>query len=119
MLQERWRGQLSPHPCTKATPGSRLPEGLAGRYVSDGMAAPWTFAGRDGAMEVEVAGPLLQAGPWQVEAVEADDIRVWVPGLLRGWCDLRLQRDGGGAVTGLVVNTSRLKSVEYRRAASP
>ena len=67
-------------------------------------------------MQVEVCGPLLRDGTWAVEAVEADDIRVWVPGLLfRGRFDVRLRRDAAGAVAGLVVNTNRLQGVQYAR----
>jgi hypothetical protein len=65
---------------------------------------------------VRVRGPVVSAGPWRVEAVEGDVVRVHVPGtLMNGWLDVRLLRDAAGAPMGLEVNGGRARRVAYRR----
>ncbi len=101
----------------RVAPGAALPEGLAGPYRSAEMAAEWRFEDGAEGMTVAVDGPLVRGARWTVEAVEGDDVRVWVPGvLMRGWMDVRVRRDASGAVAGLVVNTGRLRGVAWERA---
>ncbi len=100
-----------------ATP-TTLPADLAGRYVSEEMAAEWVFSATDSGTVVRVDGPKLRGTVWPVEAVEGDVFRVWVPGTLaRQWYDVRATRDASGQVSGLLVNSNRLKGVSYQRVA--
>jgi len=93
-----------------------LPDGLPGGYFSDEMDAAWTIeAGGDG-LQVLVRGPVTCNGPWRVEAVEGDVVRIHAPDLLfASWLDVRALRDATGAVTGLMVNGGRVRDVLYRR----
>ena len=87
-----------------------LPETLPGTYRSDEMDAVWTIQGS----QLRVDGPRLRGTCWDIEPVEGDLVRVWVPGMLaRAWYDVRVLDDG------LVVNSNRLKDVRYKRVASP
>lgn len=100
----------------RVAPGAALPAGLAGRYRSAEMAATWTISADSGGMAVAVAGPVAHAGPWPVEAVAEDVIRVWMPGALyRSWLDVRVVRDGGGAIGGLLANGNRVKNLAFAR----
>jgi D-aminopeptidase len=101
----------------RAAPDPVLPDGLAGAYASEEMAATWCFAATDdGRMDAVVEGPLLRGVRWAVEPVEGDLFRVWLPSLLfRGWLDVRATRDAAGRIDGLLVNSNRLKDVRYRR----
>lgn len=93
-----------------------LPEGLAGTYASDEMAATWTIAPEADGLAVRAAGPVARGPAWQIEPIDADDVRVHVPGtLMRGWLDARVLRDGSGAVTGLMVQGGRVKHAHYAR----
>jgi hypothetical protein len=95
-----------------------LPDGLAGAYECAELGTAWTIApGRNGAMAARVAGPLANAGPWEVSAIEGDLIRVATPSVLfRGWADARVLRQGdGGRVSGLLVNGGRARDLHFRR----
>jgi hypothetical protein len=95
-----------------------LPDGLAGAYECEELGTAWTIApGRNGAMAAGVAGPLANAGPWEVSAIEGDLIRVATPSVLfRGWADARVLRQGdGGRVSGLLVNGGRARDLHFRR----
>ncbi len=95
-----------------------LPDGLAGTYDCDELAAAWTMApGPDGTMSARIAGPLANAGPWEVSTIAGDVIRVATPGVLfRGWADVRVLREGTGArVSGLLVNGGRARGLHFRR----
>ena len=82
------------------------------------MAAEWVFSATDSGTVVRVDGPKLRGTVWPVEAVEGDVFRVWVPGTLaRQWYDVRATRDASGQVSGLLVNSNRLKGVSYQRVA--
>ncbi|MDR3538678.1 MAG: serine hydrolase [Acetobacteraceae bacterium] len=100
----------------RVAPGATLPEGLAGVYESREMASRWTFDGTPEEMRVHVDGPLARGSSWAVEPVEGDLVRLIVPGILaRAWYDVRVVRDASGRVTGLRVNTNRLRDVRYER----
>ena len=100
--------------------GATLPDGLAGAYRSDEMAATWTLAEAEGNLHVTARGPVVQGGPWRVEAVEGEVIRVHVPGVLYpSWLDVRVLRDGAGGIEGLSVAGGRAKGVLYRRTPAP
>jgi len=96
--------------------GATLPDGLPGSYHSAELAATWRFHQQDGAMVLHVAGPVANAGPWPVEAIEGDIFRIWTPGtLFRGWIDVRAVRDAAGAITGLFANSNRVKRLVLTR----
>ena len=97
--------------------GARLP-GLAGRYVNPDTAATWTITETDTGAELRVAGPLLtSSGPWEIEAIEGDCIRIYTPlSLYRGWLDTTVQRDTAGRVTALHVDGGRVKGLVFSRS---
>ncbi len=98
--------------------GAMLPDGLAGTYRSQEMAAAWTLAVGEAGLHVTVRGPAISAGPWRVEAVEGDVIRIHVPDILYpSWLDVLVLRDRAGGVEGLSVSGSRVKRVLFRRVA--
>ena len=100
----------------RAVPGA-LPEGLAGDYVSDEMAASWRVSGGGAAASVQASGPVIAAAePWRVEPVEGELFRVWVPGtLFRAWLDVRAVIEDG-RVSALLVSGGRARNVRYERA---
>jgi CubicO group peptidase (beta-lactamase class C family) len=97
----------------RVAPGATLPADLSGRYGNAETAASWTI---DGAA-LHVAGPLVRAGPWEIEPVSGDCLRVYAPTVLfRGWFDCRVLRDSGGRVTGLQVDGGRVRGWVFERA---
>jgi hypothetical protein len=60
----------------RIAPGAKLPIDLPGRYVNADTAAAWTIAAADGGMTLRIVGPLCAAGPWGIEPVQGDFIRV-------------------------------------------
>jgi len=107
----------------RVVPGAALPADLPGTYRSDEMAATWTIApcqegGHPGGMDLTIAGPLANAGPWPLEGIEGDIFRTWTPGALyRSWLDARVLRDASGRVTGLLTNGNRVKNLSFQRLA--
>jgi hypothetical protein len=100
----------------RITPDARLPVGLPGRYYNPDVAASWTINATDNAMSLAVAGPLLAAGPWEIEPIEGDFIRVISPTpLLRSWFDVRVLRDTAGSISGLHVDGARVKGLIFTR----
>jgi len=107
----------------RVAPGAGLPADLPGTYRSDEMAATWTItlrqeAGHPTGMDLTIAGPLANAGPWPLEGIEGDIFRTWTPGALyRSWLDARVLRDASGRVTGLLTNGNRVKNLSFQRLA--
>jgi hypothetical protein len=100
----------------RVAPGATLPVDLPGRYCNPDTAATWTIAATNAGMTVRVAGPLLTAGPWDIEPVEGDFIRVISPmTLYRAWLDSRVLRDATGKITGLRVDGGRVKGLTFAR----
>ena len=92
--------------------GAVLPADLSGRYESTEIAATWTITGAT----LRIEGPLLAAGPWDIEPVEGDFIRVYTPMILdRGWLDCRILRDASNRITGLRVDGGRAKGLMFTR----
>ncbi len=92
--------------------GAVLPADLSGRYSNPEIAATWTIAGAT----LHIVGPLLSAGPWDIEPVADDFIRVYTPmTLYRGWLDCRVLRDAGNRITGLHVDGGRVKGLVFAR----
>ena len=102
----------------RTPPDAGLPPDLPGTYRSDEMAATWTITAHPGGMDLTIAGPHANAGPWPLEAIQGDIIRVWTPGALyRSWLDARLVRDEAGVPTGLLTNGNRVKNLSFRKLA--
>jgi CubicO group peptidase (beta-lactamase class C family) len=95
-----------------------LPTGLAGRYVCAELGAVWTIAlDSDNCAKVTVAGPLHHAGPWPLEAIEGDRLRVGVPSVLfQAWFDVQVLH-GGGAISGIEVTGARARRLRFQRIA--
>ena len=103
----------------RVAPDAPLPADLPGTYRSAEMAATWTITANSAAMDLTIAGPLANAGPWPLEGIQGDIIRVWTPGTLyRGWLDARLVRDDAGTVTGLLVNGNRVKNLSFQKVTA-
>jgi D-aminopeptidase len=93
-----------------------LPPDLAGRYANADTAATWAITATDVGAELRIAGPLVQAGPWDIAPVEGDHIRIYTPiTLYRGWLDTTVRRDAGGKITGLHVDGGRVKGLVFTR----
>jgi D-aminopeptidase len=93
-----------------------LPADLVGTYGNDEIAATWRIAEEAGEMVVRVAGPHVRSGPWAIEPIEGDVIRIYPPATqYRSWLDARVQRDAAGAVSGLAVNGGRARLLVFDR----
>jgi CubicO group peptidase (beta-lactamase class C family) len=102
----------------RVAPNASLPADLPGTYRSDEMAATWTITAHEQGMDLSIDGPHAKAGPWPLEGIEGDIVRVWTPGALyRSWLDARLVRDAEGRPTGLVTNGNRVKNLSFSRLA--
>jgi CubicO group peptidase (beta-lactamase class C family) len=93
-----------------------LPEDLPGTYLSEEMATRWVITKEPDGMVARAYGPVIRGASWQIEAIGPDDVRLHVPGtLMRGWLDVRVERDQAGAIAALVVNGGRVKAARYAR----
>lgn len=100
----------------RVAPGARLPADLPGRYANPDTAATWAITATDSGAALHVTGPLLSAGPWEIEPIEGDCLRIYTPlTLYRAWVDVRVQRDGAGGITGLHVDAGRVKGLVFAR----
>jgi D-aminopeptidase len=100
----------------RVAPVARLPADLPGRYANPDTASVWTIMATDAGAELRIAGPLLAAGPWEIEPIDGDCIRIYTPlTLYRGWLDTRVQRDAQGRVTGLHIDGGRVKGLVFKR----
>jgi CubicO group peptidase (beta-lactamase class C family) len=96
--------------------GAGLPPDLPGHYSNADTAAAWTIAATDAGMTLRISGPLCVGGPWEIEPIEGDFIRVISPmTLFRAWLDARVMRDTAGAVTGLRVDGGRARNLFFAR----
>ena len=87
-----------------------LPEGLAGTWHCAELAATWTIAPAEAGLAVQVRGPLTAAGPWPIEPIAGEAIRIRTPGtLFQGWLDARLEGDA------LVVSGARASGLRFTR----
>lgn len=99
---------------------SELPRDLPGRYSNPDIAATWTVASADSGMTLHIAGPLRATGPWEIEPVEGDCIRIISPiTLYRAWLDVRVLRDAAGVITGLHVDSGRARNLLFTREQEP
>ena len=87
-----------------------LPAGLAGDWHCAELATTWTIAPTEAGLAVQVRGPLTVAGPWPIEPIAGDAIRIRTPGtLFQGWLDARLEGDT------LVVSGARAGGLRFTR----
>ena len=102
----------------RVAPGAHLPADLPGRFYNPDIAATWTIAATETGMTMRVAGPLRSAGPWEIEPIEGDFIRIISPmTLFRAWLDVRVLRDASGRISGLHVDGGRVKNLVFVREA--
>jgi hypothetical protein len=81
--------------------------------VSDEAAARWTISDE---MELTIDGPLAKAGPWRIEGIDGDVVRIHTQAnWIRSAFDAKILRDKRGAVTGLSVSGGRVKNMLMRR----
>ncbi len=93
-----------------------LPADLSGRYHNADTAATWEVGANETGMGLHVAGPLRTTGPWGVEPIEGDFIRVISPTpLFRAWLDGRVLRDTAGRITGLHVDGGRVRNLLFAK----
>jgi D-aminopeptidase len=93
-----------------------LPADLPGRYYNADMAATWSIGTDETGMRLHVAGPLRTAGPWEIEPIEGDCLRiVSATPLFRAWLDGRVLRDTGGRITGLHVDGGRVRNLLFAK----
>lgn len=100
----------------RITPSATLPADLPGRYYNPDVAATWTITATDTGADLRIAGPLVVAGPWEIEPIEDDFIRIVTPmTLFRAWLDGRVLRDTRGRITGLHIDGGRAKGLVFAR----
>jgi len=93
-----------------------LPADLPGRYHNADMAATWNIVTDETGMCLHVAGPLRTAGPWGIEPIEGDFVRIVSPTpLFRAWLDGRVLRDTGGRITGLHIDGGRVRNLLFTK----
>jgi D-aminopeptidase len=103
----------------RVTRDTAPPADLPGRYHNPDMAATWTIGRDENGMTLHVTGPLRAAGPWEIEGIEDDFIRIISPTpLFRAWLDGRVMRDIEGRITGLHVDGGRVKKLVFTREAA-
>jgi D-aminopeptidase len=93
-----------------------LPADLPGRYHNADMAATWNVVTDETGMCLHVAGPLRTAGPWGIEPIEGDFVRIVSPTpLFRAWLDGRVLRDTEGRITGLHIDGGRVRNLLFSK----
>ena len=104
----------------RVTSNAALPADLPGRYQNPDLASTWTISIDETGMSLHVAGPLRNAGPWAIEPIEGDFIRIITPmPLFRAWLDVRVLRDARGGITGLHVDGSRARNLLFAKEPTP
>jgi D-aminopeptidase len=95
-----------------------LPQGLAGTYRCAELDATWTLAPEEGGLAVQVRGPVTAAGPWPVQPIEGDCLRILTPAtMFQGWVDAKLARDAAGRIATILVSGSRVRGMRFDREA--
>ena len=92
------------------------PADLSGSYVSEEAAARWTIAAAGEGAALTIDGPLAKAGPWRIEGIAEDIVRIHVAATWHHAAfDARVRRGGDGKVAGLEVSGGRVKNMRLRR----
>jgi CubicO group peptidase (beta-lactamase class C family) len=98
----------------RAPEEASLPEGLAGTWHCAELAATWTIAPHEGDLAVQVRGPVADAGPWPLQAIEGEAFRIRTPGtLFQGWVDARAERGADGRIAGFVLDGARASGLRF------
>lgn len=93
-----------------------IPVGLRGHYHCEELDTDWTIVPRGEGKVVLVQGPLRQVGPWRLEPIAPDLLRVHVPGdAWDGWYDLAVQRNAAGEAMALHVHGARAQGLVFSR----
>ena len=100
------------------TEPAALPTGLAGRYACAELGTIWTVTSdAEPCARIAVTGPLHHSGPWKLQAIEGDQLRVEVPGVLfKAWFDVQVLH-GSGTISGLEVSGGRARRLRFDRIA--
>ncbi len=103
-------------PLHRAPAAVAPPSGLRGHYHCEELDADWTVRERAGALDVLVQGPIRHAGPWRLEAIAPDLLRLHTPGdAWQGWVDMTVRRNAEGAAMALVVHGARAREQVFSR----
>jgi D-aminopeptidase len=100
----------------RAPAEAALPIGLAGQYRCAELGTDWTVTMQDDAPVVLVRGPLRHAGPWRLEPIAPDLMRLHVPGdAWQSWFDVAVRRDSAGKATALEAHGARARNLVFGR----
>ncbi|WP_431271090.1 serine hydrolase domain-containing protein [Dankookia sp. P2] len=100
----------------RAATAPALPDGLAGSYRCAELDATWTLAPEGDGLVVQVRGPLTAAGPWPVQPIEGDCLRILTPAtMFQGWVDAKLARAAAGRIGAIVVSSGRVRGMRFER----
>ncbi len=92
------------------------PTGLPGHYHCAELDTDWAALERDGALQVLVQGPIKHVGPWRLEPIAPDLLRLHAPGdAWQGWFDVTVRRNAEGEAMALVVHGARAKEQVFSR----
>ena len=92
------------------------PAGLHGHYHCAELDADWTVVERGGALDVLVQGPIKHVGPWRLESIAPDLLRLHAPGdAWQGWFDVTVRRGAEGQAMALVAHGARAKEQVFSR----
>ncbi len=93
-----------------------LPAGLRGHFHCQELDTDWTVLDRGATLQVLVQGPIRHAGPWLLEPIAPDLLRLHVPGdAWQGWFDVTVRRNAEGAAMALVVHGARAREQVFSR----
>jgi len=94
----------------------RVPDDIAGRYVSAELDAEWRVVPAGEGYAVHVRGPLSAAGPWPIRPLSGDHVEIVMPTRwLTAALVATLRRDGTGRPDGLVVSSGRIRDLALDR----
>jgi len=108
-IREAWHRAPEPPP---------LPDGIEGVFACAELATRWEVARGQGGGAVTVRGPHVAAGPWRLEPIAPDLLRLHTPSVLyQGWLDIRLRRDPHGGIAALAASGARAWNLVFDRVA--
>lgn len=101
----------------RAPATAAMPTDLAGRWWCDELGTAWQVAAEGDGWTVRPHGPLAAAaGPWPLQAIAPDALRVHAPGpLWNSWFDVAVRRDADGVPASLVASGARARALTFLR----